>query len=341
MNTDFPHLDLTDLIGAATGQDADNRVTAHLAGCADCRAEADRWNVVAAGVRGLVADTPEMRPLARPRRHMLADPRRRTTLAAGAAAALVVLGGAGYGATAALTGHAAAQDGTSDNAVLLTVVRGCAGLKMATGTLAAVNGDRLVIDTPGGRPVTVIVTPSAMVSISGASLSDITDGAPVTVMGARSGATLAADAVTVGQTKSLISNGGGQPTRGVTAKARPSQALPQPLVPDKADIVAGTVADAGAAGFTVVTSTGGRVQVTTSGGTLVTVMHGSVGELRVGATTIAAGYVEPNRTLSATAVLQPQPKKPFSGRSQGTVTVNGCSPTSIDNALTTAFAVGA
>src|ERR1700733_1009767 len=337
MNTDFPHLDLAYLIGEATGHEADAGALEHLAGCAGCRAEADRWNLVAAGVRDLAAATPEMAPPARPRRPMLADPRRRNMLAAGAAAALVVLGGAGYG-TATLTGHPAATSLTGDGSVFLAAVQGCAGLKMATGTLARVNGDSLVIETPSGRPVTVTTTASAMVSISGAPLSDITDGAPVTVIGTRSDGTMAADAVTSGQTKSLIGNGAGQPTRGSTVKTPPNEALPKPLVPDKNDIVQGTVTDAGAGGFTVVTSSGSRVQVTTSSHTSVTIMRGSVAELRVGATTIAAGYVEPDRTLSATAVLQPRAKKPSSGRLQGTVTVNGWPPTPPHNALTTASA---
>jgi hypothetical protein len=47
--------------------------------------------------------------------------------------------------------------------------------------------------------------------------------------------------------------------------------------------VKGTVSDARAAGFTVVTSGGTRVPVTTSGGTLVIVPHASLGQLRAGA----------------------------------------------------------
>ena len=338
MNTDFPHLDLTDLISEATGQEAGDRMLEHLASCADCRAEVDRWNLVAAGVRDLAVAAPELAPPARPRGHGRADPGRRTALAAGAAAALVVLGGAGYGAAAALTGHPAATAGTGDGAVFLTAVQGCAGLKLATGTLVQVNGDRLVIETPSGRPVTVTTGASTMISISGAPPSDITDGAPVIVMGATSDGAMAADTVTVGQTKSLIGGGGAAPARGIIVRTPPSEAIPEPMLPDKDDTVQGTVADAGPGGFTVVTSDGRRVQVTTSGRTFVSVLHGRPAELRVGATTLAAGYLAPDRTLSATAVLQLRSKKLSSGRPQGTVMVNGCSPASIDSALTAAFA---
>jgi hypothetical protein len=355
MNTDFPHLDLADLIGEATGQEADGRVLEHLASCGDCRAEANRWNLVADGVRGLAAATPEVAPPARPRhsrRHVLADPRRRNVLAAGAAAALVVLGGGGYGAAAALTGHAPSSAGAAARAAVLTAVGGCAGLKQASGTLEQVRGDSLVIETPGGRPVTVATTASTMLSVmSGAPLSDITDGAPVTVMGSSSDGAIAATNVTVGQTKPEP----GGPTKSdsgsvVKTKSDSGRVVkPEPksgkgivgtTQPGPNGIVQGTVADADAVGFTVVTSSGTRVPVTTSGDTLVSVLRASLGQLRAGATTVAVGYVEPDGRLSATVVMQPPSKKPGSGKLHPTIAVNGCSPASIDNALTTAFVSG-
>jgi hypothetical protein len=354
MNTDFPHLDLADLIGEAAGQEAGDRVLEHLASCGDCRAEADRWNLVADAVRALADATPEVAPPTRPRhtgRHVLADPRRRSALAAGAAAALVVLGAAGYGAAAALTGQAPSSAGAGARAAVLTAVSGCAGLKQASGTLERVNGDRLVIETPGGRPVTVTTTASTLLSVmSGAPLSDITDGAPVTVLGSYSDGAIAAGNVTVGQTKPVL----GGPTKGdssavktksgggpvVQAKPKSGTGSVGSTKPAPNGIVQGTVADAGAAGFTVVTSSGTRVPVTTSGDTLVSVLHASLGQLRTGAATVAVGYVEPDGALSATAVLQPKSKKPGSGPLHPAISVNGCSPASIDSALTAAFVSG-
>ena len=108
-DTRSPHLDLGDLIAEVTGQPIDDRAREHLTRCEHCRAEANRWDLVADGVRGLVAATPEAAQPARPRRarpRVLAGPRRRTVLAASAAAALVLLGAAGYRATTALTRHA-------------------------------------------------------------------------------------------------------------------------------------------------------------------------------------------------------------------------------------------
>jgi hypothetical protein len=66
--------------------------------------------------------------------------------------------------------------------------------------------------------------------------------------------------------------------------------------------VRGTVSDASSAGFTLVTSTGTRVPVTTSGDTLVIVPHASLGQLRHGATIFAIGHAGPDGTLSARAI---------------------------------------
>ena len=70
MNADtrFPHLDLEDLIAGASGQPAGDRAREHLAGCEHCRREANRWNLVADGVRGLAATAPGAAQPARPRR---------------------------------------------------------------------------------------------------------------------------------------------------------------------------------------------------------------------------------------------------------------------------------
>jgi hypothetical protein len=143
--------------------------------------------------------------------------------------------------------------------------------------LEQVHGGSLVIKTASGQPVTVTTTPSTFMSMSGPLLSDIRDGESVMVRGHRSGGTIAALIVTVG------------PPFGVVA--------PPGFVP-----VQGTVSDAGSTGFTVVTSSGTRVRVTTSGDTLVVVPHASLGQLQHRATIFAVGHAGPHGTLSARAV---------------------------------------
>jgi hypothetical protein len=299
MNADTSslHLDLGDLIAEAAGQPVGDRARQHLAGCESCRLEANRWNLVAEGVRGLADAEPQAAQPARPRHavwRVLAGPRRRTVLA-GAAAALVLIG-AGFGVGAAVSGHA---PGTTGNGPVtaLTAVTGCAQLEQASGTLEQVNGSSLVIKTASGRPVTVTTTATTRMNASGALVEDITDGADVLVAGPSSGGTIAADFVVVGSGASLAA------------------------LPGVAE-VQGTVSDASSAGFTVVTSAGTRVPVTTSSHTDVTLFHARPGQLQAGGSTIAIGYARPGGTLSAIGIFQP-PSWP----------VRDCSPASINRAI--------
>jgi len=275
------HLDLEDLIAEVTGQPVDDRAREHLARCEHCRAEANRWDLVAGGVRRLAAATPEAPQPARPggprptRLRVLAAPRRRAVLAAGVAAALVLVAAVGYGASRFV--HITFGTAGPGASTVLTAVTGCTGLQQAVGTLEQVNGTSLVIKTAGGQPVTVTTTASTFVSMSGALRSDITDGASVVVHGPRSGGTIGAVTVTVGPPFSAVSSPGFVSVRG-------------------------TVSDVSSAGFTLVTSTGTRVPVTTNGDTLVVVPHASLGQLRHGATIFAVGHAGPGGTLSARAV---------------------------------------
>ena len=309
MNTDpadtrYPHLDLEDLIAGAARQPIGDRAREHLASCEHCQREANRWNLVAGGIRGLAAAAPETAQPARPRRtgqRVLAGPWRRAMLVAGsAAAALVLLVGVG-----AVTGVVHVHFGNNGTQTVLTAVTGCSQIQQAEGTLEQVNGSSLVIKTASGQPVTVTTTPTTFVSMSGALLSDITDGASVMVRGHSSDGTIAAAIVTVGQPFSAVN--------------------PPGFVP-----VQGTVADAGTAGFTLVTSTGTRVPVTTSGGTLVIVPHASPGQLQAGAAIFALGHAGPDGTLAAVAVAAVT--QPPSGGHLN-VSVKDCSPSSIEEAL--------
>jgi Domain of unknown function (DUF5666) len=321
------HLDLGDLIAEVTGQAVDDRAREHLARCEHCRAEANRWDLVAGGVRRLAAATPEPAQPARPgglrhtRPRGLAGLRGRAVLAAGLAAALVLLAAAGYGASRFV--HITFGTGGTGAETVLTAVNGCAGLEQAAGTLEQVNGTSLVVKTASGQPVTVTTTASTFVSMSGALRRDITDGASVTVRGTRSGGTTEAVIVTVGSPSSAVTSTNFVPVRG-------------------------TVSDASPAGFTLVTSAGTRVPVTTSADTLVVVPHASLGQLQHGATVFAVGHAGPDGTLSAravAAVTQLPPGVPAGLHGPAHVHlhisvhvsarghVHGCSPSAIATAL--------
>lgn len=311
MNTDptdtrYPHLDLGDLIAGAAGQPIDDRAREHLASCEHCQREANRWNLVADGIRGLAAAAPQTAQPAPPRRTgrpVLAGPWRRAVLAAGgAAAALALLVGVGE-----MTGVVHVHFGNNGTETVLTAVTGCSRLEQADGTLEQVNGSSLVIKTASGQPVTVTTTATTFVSMSGALLGDITDGASVMVRGSGSHGTIKAAIVTVGQPFSAVNPAG--------------------FVP-----VQGTVADASTGGFTLVTSSGTRIPVTTSGDTLVVIPHASLGRLQAGTTIFALGHAGPDGTLSARAVaaVSQLPSGPHTSRS---LSVRDCSPSSIDEAI--------
>jgi hypothetical protein len=143
--------------------------------------------------------------------------------------------------------------------------------------------------------------------VSGALLSDITDGASVMVRGYSSDGTIAAAIVTVGQPFSAVNPAG--------------------FVP-----VQGTVADVSTTGFTLVTSTRTQIPVTTSGDTLVVVPHASPGQLQAGVTILAVGHAGPDGTLAAQAVAAVSQLR-SGGHLSVSVRVRDCSPGSIIEAL--------
>jgi Domain of unknown function (DUF5666) len=305
--TRSPHLDLGNLIAGAAGQPIGDRDGEHLAGCEHCQREANRWNLVAGGVRGLAAAAAETAQPGQPRRtrrRVLAGPWRRVMLVAGsAAAALVLLVGLGE-----VTGYVHVHLSGPGTETALTAVTGCSQIQLAAGTLEQVNGSSLVIKAASGRPVTVTTTATTFVSMSGPLLGDITDGASVMVRGSTSDGTIKAAIVTVGQPFSAVN--------------------PPGLVS-----VQGTVSDASTAGFTLVTSSGTRIPVTTSGSTLVLIPRASLGQLQAGATILAVGHAGPDGTLSAravAAVLQLRSGLLHVGVS---MKVKDCSPRSIEEAL--------
>jgi len=311
MNTDpadtrSPHLDLGDLIAEVTGQPVAGRARDHLASCAHCQLEANRWNLVADGIVGLAADAPQAPQPALPRhtrRRVLPRPVRHAMLAVGSAAAALVLFVVIGSAAGLVHVHFSGGSGGGTETTL-TAVTGCAQLEQGSGTLERVNGSSVIIKAASGQLVTVTTTAATRIAASGALLSDITDGAAVTVAGTSSDGAIAAGLVLVGDKTSLNIPG--------TAVAQ------------------GTVSDASTAGFTVVTSAGTRVPVTTSDGTHVTVTHASLAMLQAGGSTLVVGHAGPNGTLSALGIVQP-PGWPAGAHAE--VRVGNCSPASISREI--------
>jgi hypothetical protein len=312
MNTDpadtrYPHLDLEDLIAGAAGQPVGDRAAEHLAKCEQCQREANRWNLVADGVRDLAAAAPQTTLPTQPRRsgrRVLTGPWRRALLVvSSAAAALVLL--VGVGEVAGVVHVHVGNGGGNGTGTVLTAVNGCSQLQQADGTLEQVHGGSLVIKTASGQPVTVTTTATTYVSMSGALLGKITDGASVVVRGTRPGGTIQAAIVTAGQPSDVVN--------------------PQGFIS-----VRGTVANASATGFTLVTSSRTRIPVTTSGSTVVLIPHARPDQLLDGSTIFAIGRAGPDETLSAQAVAA---VSQLPSGAHIFTSVRNCSPRSIDEAL--------
>lgn len=234
-------------------------------------------------------------------------------MAGSAAAGLVLFGGAVYGAAASGLVHVSLNSTQNPaETTALTAVTGCSRLLQADGTLERVNGASLVIKTAGGQPVTVTATASTFVGESGALLSDVTDGASVTVAGPSSDGTIAALLVTIGN---------------------PGRTHPQ--LPARDVVVTGTVADASTLGFTVVTPDGTRVPVATASDTVVSVYNPGLGRLPAGATAYALGHAGPGGTLAAqaVAVIVQLPRGGPQLHTQVSVHVKNCSPDSVNHEI--------
>ena len=232
---------------------------------------------------------------------------RRPVLAVSGAAAVVALGGV----VAALSGHAPGS-ARADGGPALISITGCSALAQVNGTLERRSDGDLIISTADGT-VSVRTTTATRLAASRAPAGDITDGAPVVVAGRSFGGTIAAARVAVGG-KALLA-------------APPGTVVTQ-----------GKVADAGHGGFTVVTSTGARVPVTTSSATSVTVLPASVDQLQAGVPTIALGHLGPAGALSAVAVFQPPVTQP--GTHASVTLGDDCSPASVDRAITELTSAG-
>lgn len=137
--------------------------------------------------------------------------------------------------------------------------------------------------------------------MSGPRLSAITDGSSVRVRGDSSGGTIRATVVTAGQPFSAVNPAGIGPVPGTVPGAHPG-------------------------GFTLVRSTGARLEVTTSASTLVVVPEVSPGQLPIGSSVFALGYRGPDGNLSAIAVTAVT--RPTAGL-HVRVSVKDCSPSSI------------
>jgi hypothetical protein len=302
------HLTLEAFAAYADGTPPGTAAEAHLAVCAECRAEARAWNAVARGVRLLEAGyaPPPLvidGVLAAVDQLPSRSPWRRRRVALVSVAAAVVLGVAGYGLDSMLgsSGRPAAggvaPTSAAELAAALTPTE-CKRLEVAAGTLVSVSGSRMVLRTSAGKLITVTASDSTRITrqVAG-SLRDVRNGVQVFVdgTGSASGATVAAQRIAV---LPKPANEPKTPPR-VAGLPDPDKALAQ------SGHANGTVTGAGSGGFTVVEPSGHRVRVTTSSATrVIEQVNATLGQLQKGKFTVAVGTPQSDGTLAAVSIQQ-------------------------------------
>jgi hypothetical protein len=233
---------------------------------------------------------------AKDRSRALRQRQRKWQVVIAGAAAAILMAGAWYGLPA-WPGGAGHPAGTANE---LTAVNGCPGLAAASGMLERVQGSSLVLQTPGGAPVTVITAASSTLSrqVTG-TVGDITTGTHIIVAGTGSGGGIAARSIVIGALPRLHG-----PPPAHRRQGHPSHHGPRrsPARGGRAD---GAVTAVSTGSFTLLTSGGFHIRVTTSGSTTVyTQATSTVSQLRAGQFTIAVGGAKADGTLAAATVEQ-------------------------------------
>jgi hypothetical protein len=298
------HLTLEAFAASADGTPPGSAAEAHLAACPGCQAEARKWNAVGRGVRLLTAAY-EPPPLFAAIGQLPArTPWRRRRVVLVSAAAAVVLGVTGYGLDSMLGSSArpaaggAAPTSAAELAAALTPTE-CTRLEVAAGTLESVSGSRIVVRTGAGKLITVTASGSTQITRQVVRpLSDVKNGVQVFVdgSGSASGATIAAQSIAL---LPRLANGPKPPPARLVGRPDLGRLLAQ------RGHAAGTVTDAGSAGFTVVEPGGHRVRVTTtSATTVIEQANATAAELQKGKLTVAVGTPQANGTLAAASIQQ-------------------------------------
>jgi hypothetical protein len=251
----------------------------------------------------------------------------RRALAGTIAAGVLIAGGTAYGISTRLPGSPAHAGSRAPAVARLTAVRGCPGLYASAGTLERVTGTSLVIRSAvTGHSLTVTTSSATRINRQAAgALSDITDGARVFVAGS-------------GMHRPALAAGWAIIGLDLLKPGNPIHHRQPGGHPGIGNVAAGTVADAHAGGFTVITGSGMRVPVTMSGSTtILTLEKTSIGGLRTGELVDAVGNAGPDGTLAATTIDQGT-DLPVASSPPGAL---GCSPSVVATALLAAAHAGA
>ncbi|ROT33523.1 hypothetical protein EF879_00715 [Micromonospora sp. HM5-17] len=224
---------------------------------------------------------------------------RRTRLIAIAAGVAAVTLSIGFVAVGRGGGEPTPTALENAKAVAATLVASteCADLKVAAGTVEAINGSSLVLRTESGKTITITTDGSTKVThqVTG-SVGDITSGTAVMVRGQgdESGKEVTAEQIAVLPKAVRMPN---LPLEGGF--------LDMTRLMASRGVVMGTASAMGGDGFTVKGANGTEVKVVASSATPVVKQESTtLSELELGKYTVAVGVLTDDGTLSATIVQQ-------------------------------------
>lgn len=310
--TSSAHLTLEELATYINGSAPDDAFRAHLSECADCAAQLRRWHGVAAGVRQAapVHLPPPPQPLYNVLNELTASPpsraarrgwagRRSTRLVAVAAGVAAVLLSIGFLAVdqGGFESPPSALKTAREVAATLVASTECADLKVAAGSLEAINESSLVLRTESGKTITITTDDATKVmhQVPG-SVSDATDGTAVMVRGQgdETGTEVTAQQIVIlpkAMKLPRLPLGGGflNMTRLMASRG----------------MAMGTASETGSGGFTVKGANGTEVKIIASSATPVVKQETTtLSGLEKGKYTVAVGALTDDGTLSATIVQQ-------------------------------------
>jgi hypothetical protein len=222
-----------------------------------------------------------------------------------------ILAGAGAIAIAALSvvvinvasSHSATAGGTAPPGFGRN---GPGGGRGNAGTIASIDGTTITLTTQTGT-TKVVASANTTVSLSVAgAIGDIKTGDHVVVMGAASGATVAADRIVDTGTNATTGFGGrGGGPGGPPPAGGPSGNPPAGGPRGGGGFVTGTVASIGATSLTITVPDGTTTNVTTTSSTQVTTEKtGTLQDLATGDQVTVSGTTASDGTVTATAIRQ-------------------------------------
>ncbi|MCL5111179.1 MAG: DUF5666 domain-containing protein [Chloroflexi bacterium] len=187
---------------------------------------------------------------------------------------------------------------------------GAAAGRATVGTVQAVEGNNLTVQTAQGASTKVVLANDTTISrFDSGSLADVTAGATVTVVGQQQGDTVTADSVQIGEVPATAFGAGGFSGQGGTSGS-PAGTLAAgqggaPAVGQSGaqrTRVTGKVASVTADGFTVTTSSGQTKVAVPAAATVEKYVQGGAADLKAGVRVLVTGDTGADGSVAARSI---------------------------------------